>query len=290
MINVNGTKAAKPQEQKTKCCQRCGEEKPETSFYSNKGWKKEGNRDRWCKECYAKIRDKDGLMEYLWENNHGWNEDVWNNARTKAQNIAVNNDIYLNSSEEKKVKIIDKLTVQQVSPGLIKFEEHDNIPYSVHKRELFAEINDDPNLRQYSAEFNGYFNARDLAHLKEYYTKLEQDFSFVTESDRDYAHKVCKASLQADKAMDDYVAGRCDYSVVKDAIGLFDTLSKSGNFAACKRTPGEDNNTLSISEISMKLEMNGHPCTRIIEWPKDDVDKTTEEFGYIVEALDLTKE
>ena len=43
----------------------------------------------------------------------------------------------------------------------------------------------------------------------------------------------------------------------------------------------------SWSEISFYLETNGHPMTRKIEWEKDDVDRTIDEFRYIVESLDL---
>lgn len=289
-VIINGVSGAKSPEAKKKFCIRCNEERPESSFFMNKQWTKEGGRDKWCKECYAKIRDKEGLMEYFWENNLGWDEERWNNARSKAQAEASSNEVYINSSDDKRVRILDKLTIQYMNRVGIKFEEHNGVSYASHKKTKVYDLEDDPNLREYSPEFNGYFNRKDLEYLKNYYNRLEQDFSFVTENDRDYARKVCKASLQADKAMDDYVAGRCDYSVVRDATTLYDMLSKSGNFAACKRKPGENDNALSISEITLKLETNGHPCTRKIEWPKDSIDITIEEYGYIIESLGLDRE
>lgn len=83
------------------------------------------------------------------------------------------------------------------------------------------------------------------------------------------------------------MAGQATMQDVKDAVALFDLLSKSGNFSASKRKPGDKGGLGSWSEISFYCESNGYPMQRKIEWPKDDVDKTIEEFRYIVEALDL---
>lgn len=64
-------------------------------------------------------------------------------------------------------------------------------------------------------------------------------------------------------------------------------LSKSANFAACKRKPGEGGGMGSWSELTYKLETSGYPCTRKIEWEKDDVDRTIMEFRHIIDALGL---
>ena len=76
-------------------------------------------------------------------------------------------------------------------------------------------------------------------------------------------------------------------SDVKDALAQVDLLSKTGNFAACKKKPGDTTGLSSWSEITLKLETTGHPCTRKIEWEPDDVDKTINEFRYLAEALSL---
>lgn len=93
----------------------------------------------------------------------------------------------------------------------------------------------DPNARTWSNEWGGNFTPRELESLNDSYARLEQDFSFNDSSMQDYARKVCRASMQVNKAMDDFAAGRCDYAAVKDAVAVFDMLSKSANFAACKR-------------------------------------------------------
>lgn len=143
----------------------------------------------------------------------------------------------------------------------------------------------DRNLKVYSEEFNGYFKPSEIRYLEDYYKGLETDFDLSDTNLRDIAKKLSKASLQADKAQDDYMAGRCDFSVVKEAMALFDLLSKSGNFAACKRKPGETAGLSSWSEIAFQLESTGHTCTKQITWPKDDVDIIIDEFRHIVDAL-----
>ena len=163
-----------------------------------------------------------------------------------------------------------------------------DIPYEDAKKEgLIISDTRDRDIKVYSKEFNGYFKKAELEYLHDYYEGLEHDFDLNDTNLRDIAKKLAKASLQADKAQDDYMAGKCDFSVVKDALSQFDLLSKSGNFAACKRKPGEDGGMSSWSELTMMLETTGHPCTRKIEWPKDSVDEVIEEYRHIVEALEL---
>ena len=43
----------------------------------------------------------------------------------------------------------------------------------------------------------------------------------------------------------------------------------------------------SWSGLTYKLETSGYPCTRKIEWEKDDVDRTIMEFRHIIDALGL---
>ena len=145
----------------------------------------------------------------------------------------------------------------------------------------------DPNVKTYSEEFSGYFKPDELKYLEEYYRQLENDFELSDVNLRDTAKKLAKASLQADRVQDRYMSGQATLQDVKDAVTLFDLLSKSGNFSASKRKPGDKGGIGSWSELTYQLETTGHPCTRKIEWPKDDVDRTIEEFRYIVQSLGL---
>ena len=281
----------------TKICSKCKQTKLLNAYYSNRDWTEQLGKDVWCKDCVSKCATKDELREYFWENNREWSEKLWGNARKKAELAANKNKTYQRAFEETKKNILDRLTCQNVIKGMqlnYKFVDHSqdiNVQTYEEAKEagqvLSETEEEDPNIKKYSEEFNGYFKADELKYLEEYYRQLENDFELSDVNLRDTAKKLAKASLQADRVQDRYMAGQATLQDVKDAVTLFDLLSKSGNFSASKRKPGDKGGLSSWSETSFFLESNGYTMTRKIEWPKDDVDKTIEEFRYIVEALDL---
>ena len=283
----------------TKICSKCKNTRNLTEFYSNRDWTEQLGKDIWCKSCVSKCSNKDELREYFWENNREWSDKLWNNARKKAELAANKNTTYQRAFEETKKNILDRLTCQNVLKSMqinYKFVDHTNDihvqTYQEAKEagQVLDEKTDDndPNVKTYSEFFNGYFKADELKYLEEYYHQLENDFELSDVNVRDTAKKLAKQSLLCDQVQDKYAAGKATLADVKDALTLFDLLSKSGNFSASKRKPGDKTGMGSWAEISFFLETNGYPMTRKIEWPKDDVDKTIEEFRYIVEALDLT--
>lgn len=282
------------QKKQNKLCLHCGRVRDLNDFYVNRDWTEQLGKDIWCKECVNRCTTKDEIREYFWENHRAWDERIWDKARKKAEGLAINNITYQKTTDDRRKLILDRLTCQQIPVAMQPFYQYvengkdgKSLSYEEAKQngEIVEEI--DQSIKVYSEEFNGYFKPSELHYLESYYKSLDSDFDLDTENIRDYARKLSKASLQADKAQDDYAAGRCDFSVVKDALAQFDMLSKSANFAACKRKPGDSSGISSWSEISYKLETTGHPCTRKIEWPQDDVDKTLQEFRYIVESLGL---
>lgn len=296
MTTVREAKPRKEVKKPTKLCMRCNRVKELTNFYGNKDWTEQLGRDIWCKDCVNHCATKDDMREYFWENRREWDERLWETARKKAAETAAKNAVYQKSSEERRAAILEKLTCQQVPAymHMISYYKHvDNgldgktLSYQEAKEQGKIVEEKDPMIKIYSEAFNGYFKPDELKYLETYYASLEKDFDLDTENLRDYARKLAKASMLADKAQDNYAAGRCDFSVVKDALAQFDMLSKSANFAACKRKPGDAGGMGSWAELTYKLETSGHPCTRKIEWEKDDVDRTIEEFKYIVEALGL---
>ena len=282
----------------TKICSKCKQTKKLTDYYSNRDWTEQLGKDIWCKDCVSKCVTKDELREYFWENNREWNEKLWSNSRKKAELAANKNTTYQRAFEETKKNILDRLTCTNVIKSMqisYKFEDHTN-NINVQTYEDAKEAGhvkseteeDDPNVKKYSDFFSGWFKPEELKYLEDYYKQLENEFELSDVNLRDTAKKLAKASLQADKVQDKYMAGQATLQDVKDAMTLFDLLSKSGNFSASKRKPGDKGGMGSWAEISFYCETNGHPMTRKIEWPKDDVDKTIDEFRYIVEALDLT--
>lgn len=290
---VTETKPRRPAK-KTKLCLHCGRVKDLSDYYANKDWDEQLGKDIWCKECVNRCVTKDEIREYFWENHREWNERIWDASRKKAENLASSNAVYQKANEDRREAILERLTCQQI-PSIMQTKYKYVDPTKDGKALSYAEakengtviLEQDPNEKIYSEEFNGYFKPREVAYLENYYSSLENDFDLDTENLRDYARKLAKASMQADKAQDDYAAGKCDFSVVKDALAQFDMLSKSANFAACKRKPGDNGGMGSWSELTYKLETTGHPCVRKIEWEPDDVDRTIMEFKHIIEALGL---
>lgn len=274
-----------------KLCVHCGQTKPLTEYYLNRDWEDQQGRDAWCKECVNATTTKDEIREYCWENNRAWNEKAWEEAKRRALAFAEKNDTYQRSNEAVQAKLLERIACNRF-PTLMQVKEYykfvDNkVTYQEAKERGEILEEKDPNVKVYSEVFNGYFKPDEVKYLETYYANLENDFDLDTENLRDYARKLAKASMLADKAQDNYAAGRCDLSVVKDALSQFDMLSKSANFAACKRKPGDTGGMGSWAELTYKLETSGHPCIRKIEWEKDDVDRTIEEFKYLVEALGL---
>ena len=278
----------------TKMCTCCHQVRGISDFYANREWVDQLGKDAWCKSCAAKASTKDELRKYFWENNREWSDRLWDNAYKKAELAASKNKVYQTTTDERRESILQKLTCQNVLKSMqldYKFVDHSqNISANSYEEAKEAGMivdSPDPNIKSYSVEFNGDFKPAELRYLENFYAGLEEDFDLNDISLRDNAKKLAKASLLVDKVQNDYMAGRCDFSVVKDAVAQYDLLMKTGNFAACKRKPGDKAGLGSWSEVSFYCETNGHPMTRKIEWPKDDVDKTIDEFYYIVESLDL---
>lgn len=294
-------KKGKPPAQ-TRLCLHCNQTKPLSNYFSNRDWVENGKKDVWCKACIAKIRTKDELRRYFWENNRQWKENVWENAIEKAKIEAAKSTVYQKSNEDRRQVLLESVACS-IMPELFrltqnyKYEDHKNDPntnnYDQAKEsgkiiELDAvKAKQDKNLKTYNEFFNGEFKPSELEYLEKFYQGLEQDFNLSDTALRDTAKKVAKASLLADKTQNDYMAGRCSLQDVKDANAVLDLLMKTGNFAACKRKPEDKGGMGSWGELSLYLETHGHPMTRKIEWSKDDVDRTIDEYRYIIEAIGL---
>ena len=275
-------------------CIKCGRTRElDSGFYTNREWEEQLGKDIWCKECVGKCTDKESIKEYFWENHREWDERIWQAAIKKAEKMIINNAMYQKSGEDRRKLLLDRLAAQQVPVVMTPYYKYvDNSKsgaLSYTEAKANGQVSDEPdaNEKVYDEFFNGYFTQRDLEYLRTYYERLEDDFTFDNENLRDYAKKCARASLQADKAQDDYAAGRCSFADVKDALAQFDMLSKSANFAACKRKSGDTSGITSWSEISYKLETTGHTMQRQIKWPEDDVDRVINHVQHIAAAMNF---
>ena len=284
----------------TKLCLHCNYTKPVSQFYANRGWVEQNQKDVWCKSCVAKCNTKDLMREYFFENNREFSDDLWANACKKAEQQCAKKTVYQKANEERKQILLEQVACS-IIPSIMQMSQ--NYKYVDNTKDIhtntYAEAKEngkvidnekkakDANIKTYSLEFNGNFKPAELEYLENYYRGLESDFELSDTSLRDNAKKLAKASLLVDKVQNDYMAGKCALQDVKDAIAQYDLLMKTGNFAACKRKPEDKGGLGSWAEIAFYCETNGHPMTREIKWPKDDVDKTIDEFAYLAESLGL---
>ena len=284
----------------TKMCTCCHQIRNVSEFYSNRDWIEQLGKDAWCKSCAGKSATKDDLRRYFWENNREWSDKLWEKAYKKAELEASKNTVFQKTTDERRASILERMACQGVLKSMqINYKFVDNSKdINVNSYEDAKEagkiidvtpiINDqkpDPNLKTYSPEFNGDFKPAELAYLERFYAGLEDDFELNDISLRDNAKKLAKASLLVDKVQNDYMAGRCDFSVVKDAVAQYDLLMKTGNFAACKRKPGDKNVLNNWAETTLYCETHGMPCVEKIEWEKDVVDIALDGLGYIIESM-----
>jgi len=290
---LSKTPKSKPPVQ-TRLCLHCNQTYPLTKFFSNKDWVENGKKDKWCKNCVAKIQTKDEMRRYFWENNRQWKENVWENAIEKAKLEASKSAVYQKSNEDRKNILLEHIACS-IMPELFRltqnyqYEEHLNDPHtnSYDEAKENGKITEtkDKNIKTYNEFFNGEFKELEIEYLENYYNGLQEDFDLSDTALRDTAKKVAKASLMADKVQNDYMAGRCSLQDVKDATAQLDLLMKTGNFAACKRKPGDKNTLNNWAETTMYCETHGYPCVKPIDWPKDVVDMTIESLNYVVESL-----
>lgn len=296
MANIVEAKSRKAEKNKpTKLCPKCGQVRDlNKDFYTNRDWTDQLGKDAWCKTCVGRLQTKAEIREYFWENHRDWDERIWDKSVKKAEELCNLKPTYQKMPDEQKKIFIERVACQQV-PGFMSLyynyvdtTANGSVTYQQAKENgEIAEEEIDENVRVYSPEFNGKFNKHELEWLHKFYAGLEEDFDLSDTGSIDNARKYAKAALLADRMQDKFYSGQCDISDYKDALAMYDLLSKSGNFSPSKRKPGDNSGISSWSEITAKLESTGHPCTRKIEWPKDDVDRTSAELRYIVEALNL---
>ena len=136
----------------------------------------------------------------------------------------------------------------------------------------------------YNKRWRGYFTPEQIEVLEDIYAKYENDFDLSDASLQDYAMKVVKASFHADQVYDQMRRGEATVSDYKDAQKIFDDLSKSSNFAACKRKPGETTGMGSLGEIILRIEGTGKLNVDGDNWPQDSVDLAINEYRHTLIA------
>ena len=137
----------------------------------------------------------------------------------------------------------------------------------------------------YSRDWNGLYTQREIDYLDDYYAKLEEGFVLDNQNIQDYARKAAKASLDADIKYSRMRHGQASVAEWEKAQAIFDNLSKSANFAACKRKPGDMAGLGSLGAIVAKIEMSGELDMPDVSFSPDDIDKIIDDFRHTVAAV-----
>ncbi|HEY8803611.1 MAG TPA: hypothetical protein VIM42_00600 [Clostridium sp.] len=138
--------------------------------------------------------------------------------------------------------------------------------------------------RIYSEEWNGRYTQVDIKYLDKYLTGLHSDFKINTTSYKDYAKKICCASLAVNKAYQEMLDGTNGADKkYKDLQATFDTLSKSAQFTENSRS-SISAGINSICQVVDKIESKDWIYVAE-DYEKDAIEHLLDQFNNIQKSL-----
>lgn len=278
----------------SKLCIKCNRILPLEKFSANKLWASQQYRDAWCTECSKEFcKDYDTVKRYCFENNRVLKDKAWEAAKKRAVYDLNSNKVYLNpmTPPEKKKEEEDLAAARSfliIKNYAYAYEYVENIHVvDSTKDAVVHEFSDENEKPYYDKVWRGWFTPEQVEMLNDIYAKYEEDFVLDNINIQDYARKVAKASLNADIAEDRMRRGQGTPTEYKEAQKIFDDLSKSSNFAACRRKPGESSGMGSLGEIILRLETQGYLDENPYTFPDDDVDKVIQAYQYTLKSIGM---
>ena len=277
-----------------KRCIRCNRVRELEDFFPNKMWASQMYRDAWCKDCVKQfIHTKADVVKYCFENNRKLKDKAWEAAWKKAQYPLANDRKYIDPAtpEEERARIAEEAQARaflQVMNSSYAYEYEENVMVSkadTTRDTVTHEFSDPEDKPRYDTTWRGWFTPREIEMLDGIYAQYEQDFVLDNVNIQDYARKVAKASLNADIAEDNMRRGQISAKEYKEAQQIFDDLSKSSNFAACRRKPGENTGMGSLGDIILRLETDGFMNENPYKFPDDEVDLVVRDFLHTLQSI-----
>lgn len=277
-----------------KLCIRCNRILPLDKFSANRLWASQQYRDAWCDECVKDYcKNEETVKRYCFENNRKFKENAWEAARKKAAYDLNNDRTYMNpmTSPERKKEIADAaqakafLSIKNVNYAY-EYEENIHVVDATEDK-IVHDFTEDQKKPYYDKVWQGWFTEDQVAWMEEKYAQYSEDFVLDNVNMQDYTRKVIKASLNADLAEDRMRRGQGTPDEYMKAQKIFDDLSKSSNFAACRRKPGESTGMGSLGEIILKLETQGYLDENPYTFPDDDIDKVIQAYKYTLESIGM---
>lgn len=278
----------------SKLCIRCNRIMPLEKFSANKLWASQQYRDAWCTECSKQYCvDEETVKRYCFENNRKFKEKAWEAAKKKAQYDLANNKVWLNpmTSPEDKQREEALATARAfliIKNNAYAYEYEENLRVSGENNEAVAhEFTEEKDKPYFDTVWQGLFTPAQVEWMNQQYAQYEEGFVLDNVNMQDYTRKIIKASLNADLAEDRMRRGQGTPDEYQKAQKIFDDLSKSANFAACKRKPGESTGMGSLGEIILKLETQGYLDENPYTFPDDDIDKVIQAYQYTLQAIGM---
>lgn len=278
----------------SKLCIRCNRIMPLEKFSANKLWASQQYRDAWCTECSKQYCvDEETVKRYCFENNRKFIPKAWEAAKKKAQYDLANNKVWLNpmTSPEDKQREESLATARAflvLKNNAYAYEYEENLHVAGETSDAVAhEFTDEKDKPYFDVVWQGLFTPAQVEWMNQQYAQYEEGFVLDNVNMQDYTRKIIKASLNADLAEDRMRRGQGTPDEYQKAQKIFDDLSKSANFAACKRKPGESTGMGSLGEIILKLETQGYLDENPYTFPDDDIDKVVQAYKYTLEAIGM---
>lgn len=252
---------------KTKCCAKCKIDQVLNDFYTADEVLYPDSRFHLCKKCVEDIIEEkgfDGFIMILRAMNRPFLQDYykgdWKSYITQLASLPQYRGLTFDHSVFDEGK---NQTVKSGSADDIKYENEEKI---------------------YNKTWMGEFTRSEIEYLENYYAGLNRDFKIVTTNHKDYARKICKASLHMDKCFADMLSGVSGADKkYKQARETFDTLSKSAQFSESQR----GQNDVSLGSFGVTFDMVEQdrwiPKHEVLE--EDDYDKLIRQFSTIKESV-----
>lgn len=300
---VEDTVYRKPPVEK-KLCLKCDKILPLEKFYANSLWTEQNGRDSWCKDCVqSHCNDEVTLREYCFYNNRRYSPAHFEEAKVKAKYYLNSDKEYLNprTTKRRREEMIDKEATRQFFAVMnlkTYYSYFANVRNDLPIPAFHADNQDgmkipaptekEDDVLVYDSEWFGHYTKGDLRYLNDYYQKLTESFEINDPSRVDYARKMCRASLEADKAFNAYREGTGNRQDWEKALAVYDMLNKSAAFAASskKKDVSIVDSIDSLSELILAIEQTGALLPVEPDYfPDDNVDKVYKQFLHTMKAI-----
>lgn len=288
-----------------KLCTKCEKAFQIDRFYPNALWVDQKNRDAWCKDCVGTYcKTEPTLREYCYYNNRRYSPSYFEDAKLKALYYLSSDKEYINprTTRKRKEEMLDAAACRQffslmnLKPYYSYFDNvRNDIPLPKFNKDSEdgtkvpapTEVDDD--VLVYSKIWFGYYTKNEIKYLDAYVQNLEEVLDLSDPNRMDSAKKMCRASLESDKAFNAYRDGTGSRVDWEKSLAVYDMLSKSAAFAAVSKKKDAAvvvDTTTSLTEIIYAIELTGALLPVPPDYfPEDNIDRVYKQFKHTIKAV-----